>query len=220
MQKDFDQLNYYEMLDIQPDATALEIRTAYNAALQMYQSDSLVSYSFFSKEERSKILGLLEKAYLTLINEVQRAGYDKELNISGVSDPAENGAAAPKAPVNIFDINRQGLNTSSRKNHNVELKTKVAQSERIGEILSRPDISGADLKTIRNELGVAIEAIHQETKIRLDYLNYMEADEIKKLPAAVFLKGFIKAYLKSLCVEPADEISARYISRLTRKKLA
>ena len=48
MEKDFDELNYYEMLDIKPDATALEIRSAYNAALQMYQSDSLVSYSFFS----------------------------------------------------------------------------------------------------------------------------------------------------------------------------
>jgi DnaJ-class molecular chaperone len=48
MEKDFDQLNYYEMLDIKPDAPALEIRSAYNSALQMYQSDSLVSYSFFS----------------------------------------------------------------------------------------------------------------------------------------------------------------------------
>jgi DnaJ-class molecular chaperone len=62
MQKDFAQLNYYEMLDIKPDATALEIRGAYNSALQMYQSDSLVSYSFFSQKERKEILAHLEKA--------------------------------------------------------------------------------------------------------------------------------------------------------------
>ena len=55
MEKDFDQLNYYEMLDIKPDAPALEIRSAYNSALQMYQSDSLVSYSFFSPKERKEI---------------------------------------------------------------------------------------------------------------------------------------------------------------------
>jgi len=73
MDQDFDQLNYYEMLDIKPDASALEIRSAYNTALQIYQSDSMVSYSFFSREERNKILALLEKAYLTLINEAQRA---------------------------------------------------------------------------------------------------------------------------------------------------
>lgn len=50
MEKDLDQMNYYEMLDIATTATAAEIRSAYNAALQMYQPDSLVSYSFFSKK--------------------------------------------------------------------------------------------------------------------------------------------------------------------------
>jgi curved DNA-binding protein CbpA len=217
MNKDFDQLNYYEMLDIKPDATALEIRNAYNNALQMYQPDSLVSYSFFSREERNKILAFLEKAYLTLINETQRAEYDKELTRLGILSFTDKSAAAKKESVNIFDINRQKDNTVTRKNHNVELKMKVSQNQRIGEILSRNDISGADIRTIRNELGVAIENIHQETKIRLDYLNYIEEDKIEKLPAAVFLKGFVKAYLKCLCVEPADEISARYMSSLAHK---
>jgi hypothetical protein len=218
MEKDFDQLNYYEMLDIKPEATALEIRGAYNAALQMYQADSLVSYSFFSQEERSKILGLLEKAYLTLINEKEREKYDNDLIESGVISVAEKSAAAKKGPVNIFDINRQGDNAVLRKNHNAELKAKVSQSQLVREIISRQDISGADLREIRNELGVAIENIHQETKIRLDYLNYIEEDKTEKLPAAVFIKGFVKAYLKSLYIEPADEICARYMNTLAHKK--
>ena len=217
MEKDFAQLNYYEILDIKPNATALEIRGAYNAALQMYQADSLVSYSFFSQEERTRILGLLEKAYFTLINETHREKYDNELMERGIISVKEKDSAVKKGPVNIFDLNRPKDNSTMLKNHNAELKMKVSQNQRIKEILSRPDISGADLKAIRNELGVAIEKIHQETKIRLDYLNYIEEDEAKKLPAAVFLKGFVKAYLKSLCIEPADEISARYMSSLTRK---
>jgi len=217
MEKDFAQLNYYEILDIEPNATALEIRGAYNTALQMYQADSLVSYSFFSQEERSRILGLLEKAYFTLINETQREKYDHELTEMGIISIKEKGSAFKRDPVNIFDINRQKDNSAMLKNYNAELKMKVSENQRINEILSRPDISGADLKTIRNELGVAIEKIHQETKIRLDYLNYIEEDEAKKLPAAVFLKGFVKAYLRSLYIEPADEISARYMSGLTRK---
>jgi len=45
----------------------------------------------------------------------------------------------------------------------------------------------------------------------------IEEDNPDKLPAPVFLKGFIKAYLKSLCIEPADEISARYMNTLSRK---
>jgi curved DNA-binding protein CbpA len=217
MEKDFDQMNYYEMLDIKPSASALEIRSAYSAALQMYQPDSLVSYSFFSQEERNRILALLEKAYLTLINEAQRAEYDNELNPCGDSGAKAKSATFKKVPVKIFDINRQGFSAVTRKNQNSELKIKISQNQRIGEILARPEISGADLREIRNELGVAIEKIHQETKIRLDYLNYIEEDEKEKLPAAVFIKGFVKAYLKSLCIEPADEITARYMNYLGRK---
>jgi curved DNA-binding protein CbpA len=217
MEKDFDQMTYYEMLDIKPDSTSLEIRNAYNAALQIYQPDSLVSYSFFSREERNKILSLLEKAYLTLINEAQRASYDKELNTQGDSGSAGIIAVSKKAPVNIFDINRMGFGIVTRKNHNAELKIKISQNMRIKEILSRQEIKGADLREIRKELGVAIEKIHQETKIRLDYLNYIEEDEREKLPAAVFLKGFVKAYLKSLCIEPADEISVHYINSINGK---
>jgi hypothetical protein len=135
----------------------------------------------------------------------------------GIISVTENDAAVKKDPVNIFDINREKDNAAMRKIHNAELKIKVSQNHRIREIISRQDISGTDLKEIRNELGVPIEKIHQETKIRLDYLNHIEADETKKLPAAVFLKGFVKAYLKSLYIEPADEISARYMNSLTHK---
>jgi curved DNA-binding protein CbpA len=215
MEKDFDQLNYYEMLDIKPDAAALEIRSAYNSALQMYQSDSLVSYSFFSPEERKEILALLEKAYFTLINENERDIYDNELIRLGILNATERNPAVKK-PVSIFDINRQSDASGMLKTHNAELKAKVSQNQRIREIISQHEISGTDLKAIRNELGVAIEKIHQETKIRIDYLNSIEGNNIEKLPPAVFLKGFVKAYLKCLYIEPADEISARYMSGLPR----
>jgi hypothetical protein len=215
MEKDFDHLNYYEMLDIKPDAAALEIRSAYNSALQMYQSDSLVSYSFFSPKERKEILALLEKAYFTLINENERDLYDSELIRSGILNATERNPAVKK-PVSIFDINRQRDASCMPKTHHAELKAKVSQNLRIGEILSRHEISGTDLKAIRNELGVTIEYIHQETKIRIDYLNGIEGNNIEKLPPAVFLKGFIKAYLKCLYIEPIEEISARYMSGLPR----
>ena len=45
----------------------------------------------------------------------------------------------------------------------------------------------------------------------------MEEDKKEKLPVAVFLRGFVKSYLKSLCIEPADEITARFMSGIGRK---
>jgi len=212
MGEKFTSLNYYEMLDLQPDATLFEIRHAYNAALQMYQADSLISYSFFPPAERETILGLLEKAYLTLINEQKRQDYDNELIQRGVLQEKVR-KTSYKIPVNIFDINRDQSKTGVTNNQSAALRTRIMENKIICAIISQREVSGADLRQIRNELAIPLEQIAQATKIRIDYLHNIEADIIEELPAKVFLKGFIKAYLKCLCLEPADEICNKYINR-------
>jgi DnaJ-class molecular chaperone len=214
MEKKFARLNYYEMLDLKYDAAVFEIRQAYNTTLQVYQSDSLTSYSFFSPDERKAILNLLEKAYLTLINEKSRRDYDNELIRSGLIDAAEKKPLV-KTSVSIFDINRDSGKTATLKNKAQELRAKVRGSEIIKEILSQEHISGPDLVKIRTELAVPLEQIAQETKIRIDFLQGIEKGDIQSFPAAVFLKGFIKSYLKCLCLEPADEICGKYMNRTT-----
>jgi DnaJ-class molecular chaperone len=214
MEKIFARLNYYEMLDLKPEASFFEIRHAYNAALQIYKSDSLISYSFFSPDERNDILSLLEKAYLTLINEKERGKYDNELIRLGILN--ETTKKTPlKTPVSVFDINREQSKASAVKSTAAELRARVAENKYIGEILSQQEISGTDLKKIRNELAVPLERVAQETKIRIDYLSAVEENKMDALPAMVFLKGFIKSYLKCLCLEPVDEICMRYMNRLT-----
>lgn len=215
MKKNFADMNYYEILDVTPDAAFFEIRHAYNAAMQMYRADSLVSYSFFSLEERQEILNLLEKAYLTLINGKERRNYDKELIQLGILDNV-GGKAGAKRSAGIYDASRQWGKATVLKDNKSTLKEKVAQNKRINEILSKQEISGADLKIIRNELGVAIEKIAGETKIRMDYLISIEEDKVKRLPAAAFLKGFVKSYLKCLCIEPLDDVCIRYMGGLAR----
>jgi DnaJ-class molecular chaperone len=215
MGEKFSQLNYYEMLDLKPDATFFEVRHAYNAALQVYQGDSLISYSFFAPEERKEILAHLEKAYLTLINEKERRDYDNELVRLGIlSETVKKDQV--KMPVKIFDINREHGTAGAIKNAGSELRTKVAENKFIDEILSQQEISGADLQKIRNELAVPLEHIAQETKVRIDYLSDIEGDKIEALPAAVFLKGFIKSYLKCLCLEPVEEVCFRYMNRVAQ----
>jgi DnaJ-class molecular chaperone len=212
MEKKFARLNYYEMLDLKPDATLFEIRHAYNVAIQQYQTDSLISYSFFAPEERNAILELLEKAYLTLINESTRQDYDNELIRSGILSETAKKPVVRKS-VNIFDINRVQCKPGATKNAAAVLRTKVMENKFIGEILSQEEISGSDLQKIRNELALPLEQIAQETKIRIDYLNGIERDDLEAFPAAVFLKGFIKSYLKCLCLEPMDEICRKYMNR-------
>lgn len=213
MEKNFAELNYYEMLNVKPDAAFSEIRHAYNAALQMYQANSMISHSFFSQEERKEILSFVEKAYLTLINEKERQSYDNELIQQGFLT-ATKWKLSPKKPVCIFDINRNQGTKSVLKSNN-ELREKIAQNKRVAEIIAQDEINGANLKELRNKLDVTIEHIAQETKISLFYIKSIEEDNISRLPAAVFLKGFVKAYVKCLCLEPVDEICNKYMRTVT-----
>jgi hypothetical protein len=214
MPKNFEKMNYYEMLDIGPGAAAFEIRHAYNAARQIYTCGSLVSYSFFSEEERQRILSLIEEAYETLINEQTRKQYHEELVRRGELG-AGTDEAVQKKPVGVFDLKRGPGQTMIMPGRDV-LKEKVARSETIGTILQKEDICGADLRRIRQELGVELEHIAQMSKIRVDYLKHIEEDAIGSVLAPVFLKGFLKSYLNCLCLEPVEEISARYLEALAR----
>jgi len=212
MQKSFAEMNYYEMLDVKPDAAFFEIRHAYKVTLQMYQADSMISHSIFSQEERKQILSLVERAYLTLINEKERQSYDNELIAQGVLT-ATKWKISPKKPIIIYDINsNSGIKNLAKDND--ELREKIAQNKSIAQIITQTQISGADLQTIRNKLEVSIEDIAEETKISAYYIKNIEEDNISRLPATVFLKGFIKAYLKCLCLEPVDVISNKYMSYL------
>ncbi len=65
--------NFYDILGIEFDASSDEIKRAYKENHQLYDEDSLVSYSLFSREEREAILAKVNEAYSTLIDEKKRS---------------------------------------------------------------------------------------------------------------------------------------------------
>ena len=71
--KRFEELNYYELLGIPNNASFSEIRQAYKEAFSIYNEDSLITYSFFTDEERDGILRKIEAAFLTLIEEKKKS---------------------------------------------------------------------------------------------------------------------------------------------------
>ena len=214
MRKDFNQLNYYEMLDLQPNAVPYEIRHAYNAAMQLYQPGSLVSYSFFSEKERREILALIEKAYQTLINDQLRKEYDDELVRRGEIEAKEETAPEVKKPVSVFHISR-GPTARTVFVSSDALKDRISQSQVIKDILAQSVLSGQDLKQIRTQMRLSIEQIAEETKIRVNHIQSIEEGQAQNLPPAVFLKGFVKSYLKCLGLESVDELSARYMNTVS-----
>lgn len=68
---------------------------------------------------------------------------------------------------------------------------------------------GAYLREIRTAKGLSLEEVSRTTRVSQRYLEALETDALNELPAAVFTKGFIRAYCQVLG-DPPDEALTRY----------
>ena len=55
-------------------------------------------------------------------------------------------------------------------------------------------------------MGVELQTISKETKINIKVLEWIEEEAFEKLPALVYLKGFLKSYAQSLGLDPQKVI--------------
>ncbi|MGA3208932.1 MAG: helix-turn-helix domain-containing protein [Syntrophales bacterium] len=199
--KPYREQNYYELLEILPDASPLEIRRAYKRVFELYQDESIVSYSFFSKEERQEILFLLEKAYLTLVDLESRAQYDRRLIELGLFDKERQYSKKMKEPVPIYDFKKIHFDVVEPARKIDELKERGSQNSIIQNILAQDILTGADLNKIRTELEVPLEEIADNTKVQIGMLRAIEEDNLELFPPAVYLKGFLKSYARYLQID-------------------
>jgi cytoskeletal protein RodZ len=63
-------------------------------------------------------------------------------------------------------------------------------------------VVGEILKKRREELGQDLREIANNLKIRYDYLQAIEDGDLGKIPAEVYIKGYIQEYAKSLHMDP------------------
>jgi DnaJ-class molecular chaperone len=77
--KNVQEMDYYELLNIDRNASIQEIERAYELCKITYQTDSIAHYSLLSEKERQSILNRIEKAYATLKNTKKRKTYDFEI---------------------------------------------------------------------------------------------------------------------------------------------
>ncbi len=215
--KPFREQNYYELLEISPDASPLEIRRAYKRVFELYQDESIVSYSFFSKEEREEILSLLEKAYLALIDLESRAQYDRRLIELGLMDKGGQYNNKMKEPIPIYDFKKVHFDVFEPARRLEELKERVSQNILIQEIMGQDILTGADLHKIRTELDIPLEEIADSTKVQIGMLRAIEEDNLELFPPAVYLKGFLKSYARYLQIDENAVVNG-FIKRMGEGK--
>jgi len=68
-------------------------------------------------------------------------------------------------------------------------------------VLPEP-VTGADLKRVREERGVALKEIAKTSRIGVRFLEHIEADRHGQLPAIVYLRGFLQEYARAVGLDP------------------
>jgi cytoskeleton protein RodZ len=65
---------------------------------------------------------------------------------------------------------------------------------------------GRYLQTCRRSKGIGLEDISQQTKITVDILQQLENENLDRLPAPVFVKGFLKAFAQAVGADPQEAV--------------
>jgi curved DNA-binding protein CbpA len=233
-----DGTNYYEILEVAPDAPQTEIHRAYQRAKTTYSTDNPALYSMFSQEEARELLKLIEEAYATLSNQSLRKAYDENMTRnggvkSGAGAQAQVRMAPPPTPHQIAS-EHQALpdfetpesppsgGYAVRSNSNTAksalppgmgkttLSTFKIDEEMEREIGEITEFDGQVLAKIRNYKNVTLDRMSEATRVSRTYLTAVEANDYKALPAAVFVRGFVVQMARLLGMDE-NKVASSYI---------
>ncbi len=211
MMKTFEDQNHYDVLNISANADVSDLKRAYRDALALYDDDALATYSLFSDEQRAELLEAIETAYHTLLDEEQRAGYNQMLLDTGQVDESFFSLKDQKhLAAQAHDLSKSvSLSTwVKRKSGEAEIKACI------DALLAKDMVSGADLKAIREALGIEKSEIYEIVKISGSMLTMIENDRFENLPAEIFLKQFLSSFAEILQIDPLHVVTG-YLKNMT-----
>ncbi|MEW6376866.1 MAG: helix-turn-helix domain-containing protein [Thermodesulfobacteriota bacterium] len=194
--KRIEEQTYYDILELSPNATAKEIQRAYEHAKETFHTDSPAIYSLFSEQEINEIQAAIEEAYRVLMDETLRKKYDQahfQIPEGQTWEEPIEGKGIPREREAPLSFTRLFIHTEEEV------------------------YRGNTLKSIREKMGIDLKTISLETRINTKILEWIEEEAWEKLPALVYLKGFLKGYAQSLNLDPQKVVDG-YLQFLTESK--
>ena len=199
-----EKLNFYEILEVSPDATQAEIRKAYEQIKKTYHVDSIGVYSLLDEREIQQMERLVEEAYETIGSERERQEYDRML---GLSD---------RRQVKSIRLVRAGQGSEPvRPVGSVTPGTELPEQwQKVENIVCQSgfEYTGPALREIRETLGLELVEISERTKVSRTNLEFLEEENYARLPALVYLKGFVGEYARCLGLD-ASRVLEDYVRR-------
>ncbi len=226
---DAERKNYYEVLEIETNANPSQIENAYIRARNAYSSESVALYSLMTKDECESILGQIEEAYSVLGFPEKRREYDRLRGFNqrdlpnhrnlGHVHTASNGEERPKDSIQYENfgsilIEAKVSKITAQKKFSLEFNESADMERRIRECT---DYSGTFLREIREYKNVTIDRMVEMTRISKTHLIAIENEDISKLPADVYVRGYVYQYAKVLKLNP-DQVATSYIVHFKKLK--
>ena len=190
--KSWREQNYYELLEVGPQASDEEIRTAYEKLKAIYSLLTPGITILFTPEEVKQVQDKMEEAYRVLRDPRSQREYD--LVMQGAW---EKSIVPPPRPITI---------------------QRTLTSQQIREALGSDEVSwsGESLGKIRRFLKLDIDELALEIKVSKHNLEAIEAEAISALPAPVYLKGFLRSFARALGLD-SQRVGEEYLTRISGK---
>jgi hypothetical protein len=212
MLKKIEDMNYYELLEVSYRATAQEIHKAYERVRKIYDPNSIALYSLFSPEETEKIRLRVEDAYRTLIYDENRRDYDRTLrDIPLTPEPPQPELRyqprPPASPTVVPRVEERPPAPQAPQAAPPQPTPPAPAPPAVPEIpqpapTDITEYTGAVLKMLRELRGLTTRNVADATKLSARYIEAIEDDSYKKLPARPYLRGFLFSYARAIGYEP------------------
>lgn len=218
--------NYYEVLEIDTNATPAQIENAYLRARNAYSGDSVALYSLMTKDECRSILDLIEEAYSIIGFPEKRREYDRLRGFNqGTATPSAtrtemhtlDSRSSDLIHYEDFGSNRSEAKVSkltAQKKFGLEFDENQEMEKKFSET---KDWTGSLLKEVREYKNVSIERMAEMTRVSKTHLTALENEDLSKLPAEVYVRGFVYQFAKVLKLN-ADMVASSYLIHFKKLK--
>jgi flagellar biosynthesis protein FlhG len=189
--------SHYELLEVPPTASFEDIRRANRRIRDIYGAESIAVSGLYDPASLEAVHRRLDLAYTTLMDAAKRKEYDGELFPDGVPMPVN--APSETAPI-------------ARAPTKPDDPATLVPRPPMPAIGPRTEFTGPLLRQIREAIGVELREIAERSKIGMAYLQALEAEVFAKLPAPVYVRGFLAEYARALGLD-AERVKQTYLER-------
>ncbi len=205
--------DHYEVLDLTPGCSDVEVEAAYERARRQLGPDSLATYALVAPEESRLFLARLEEAYRVLADPEARRAYDLARRFpENARQPPSAPAALPASPV-LEPRSAAGPPAGGPREEPTEPPRPVRKAE--SDLPADAPITGEVLRRIREARGLSLDDLAGRTRISRRYFEAIEQERFAALPVTVYLRGFLISLARELRLDPL-RVSRGYLDRVAR----